>query len=111
MDFPGGEGPGDKIVENNVETHARGDAVGSSRSQIHRAEAVSGEARYVTLGLDFRSSVLGNWIERAGFVNHLLASEPVIAAGRGKYEAPDTGVPGKFCNSHTCTMIDIICQT
>ena len=98
--------PGDKIVQHDVEAHARRDAVSRRGPQEHRTEAVAGERGDIALRPDFRLAIRRHRVERAGLVDHLLAGFAVIRAGRRHYEARHARLLRHPCQMDAAAVID-----
>src|ERR1700730_10246367 len=108
VDLSGCEAPRDKVVQDDVEAHARRNAVSCRGPQKDGAETVPGKARDVALGHDLRRAVSRHGIESASLVNHRFAGLTVIAARRSKDKTRDPDLLGKLCHPHACAMIDLI---
>ena len=105
------EGPGDEIVQDNIEPQPRRHAVRCGRPQIDRTETVSGKSRNASFGIDFRFAVSRHRVKRAGLVDHVFAGLPIVAAGRGKHKPSHPRLFGKLCDTNTGAMIDVIGKT
>ena len=105
-----GDSPGDKIVENDIETQSRRDAVGGGGAQEGRTEAISGELRDVPLGAHLRNAIGGQRLQLAGLIDHVVTSKPVVAARGGEQEPFDACLLAEFSDPHAGEMIDVVRQ-
>ena len=105
---PRGDRPGHEVVEHDVESDPRRQAVGGRRTQINGAEAVPGELGNVALRPDLGDAIGRDGVERACFLHHDLAGQAVIAARRGKQETLDPGGLGEPGQTHAGAVIDAV---
>src|SRR6185436_20570918 len=94
-DLAGGEGPGDEVVEHDVEAETGGDPVGGGAPQESRAEGAVGQPGHVALCTHLRLAVRGDRVEVRVFVDGRVAGRAVVAARRGEHEAAHSRLAGE----------------
>ena len=95
IDKSGGDREGGQIVEDDVEAHTRRNAISGRRPEIDRAKSIACKGDDVALGPHLGIAVGCDRVQRARFINHVVARQAVIAAGRRKQEAPDARPPSR----------------
>ena len=104
----GGVGPGDEIVEDDVQTESRGNAIGGGAAEIGGREILVGERGEIAFDEDFRFRVGSDGIEDGRFVVHGFAAGTVGAAGRKKNEAAHACGLAEFGEAHGSQVIDLV---
>jgi len=104
----GGVGPGDEIVEDDVQTESRGNAIGGGAAEIGGREILVGERGEIAFDEDFRFGVGSDGIEDGRFVVHGFAAGTVGAAGRKKNEAAHACGLAEFGETHGSQVIDLV---
>jgi hypothetical protein len=107
VDAAGRHRPGDEVVEHDVESVARRDAVRGRRPQERRAEAVVRERRDVALRAHLRLAVRRDRVERRLLVDHRVAGRAVVAARGREDEAAHAGLARGAGEARRAQVVDV----
>src|SRR5258708_37794154 len=100
--------PGDEIVEDDIQTEAGRNAVGSGIAHKGWAEIVVGKRGNITFDEHFRFSVRCDRMTAGRLVEKVIAGRSISAAGRGKHEAADACGFREFRKPDRGGMVDIV---
>jgi hypothetical protein len=92
-DLAGRERPRDQVVEDDIDTEARRDAVCSRVTHVHGRERVARQFRKTLLGPSLRLRIRAQRAQRRVLVRgNLVLGSAVHAAGRREHEEGDAGL-------------------
>lgn len=110
-DPPGGHRPGHQVVEHDVDSQARRDAVGRGVAQHHRREGGVGKLEEGRLELDLGDRVGGDRGERRLLVELRVAPRgTVVRARRGEEKTRHAGLLGQSREPQRTMEIDVVGQ-
>ena len=107
-DLARGEGPGDEVVEHDVEAQPGGDPVGGRAAQEDGREGIVGQPRHVALHPNLGLAVSGDRFELRILVDRCIAPRAVVAARGGEGEAAHAGRLGQPGQPHRGKVVDLV---